>query len=594
MSPGEQNDLTQVLKFELKDNVMMLNTIVDIFSSIVDSDSLEMLFSKIAEHLCQHIGFDKSVFIVRKQEEFHVLTDYNFPEKTLFKRISADEKSLCFCVNDIGSSLLVKELIKDFRFNQDEVFDAKDKEIDVIARCFHLDNEVMGIFLFYNSTGDFFSLKNAHDRINYLMSVLAPHLELKIKNLKKSIEKDQVFQKRNTIYRLLAENMSNTIWTTDMDFNITYMSPSVIKLCGSVHCPRAKLSVEDNIINLKIFFQNLDAENIKTKIKELSVNSDSDKMQDWPLYELRLACPSGEPGWAECCFSPFYDENGKQGIMVVAHNITQKIKERKEKERQQQELIQADKMITLGILVSGVAHEINNPNHFIKLNSSILKEMYLDFLPILDEYQKARGDFLIAGCQYNEVRDKIVELFNDITIGVDRIEKIVSELKDYVRETDGDTFLVCDINDTLKSAIKLTRNLITKSTESFTVSYGEIPAIKINSQRVEQVLINLIKNACYALKNNKDVISISTYISDDGKHVICEVADAGCGMSEENLKLIFEPFYTTRRNSGGLGLGLSISNSIVKKNGGQLFFKSIKDKGTSAFLKFPVDEKGDL
>ena len=588
MNFDRKNDSTQLLEFELNDNIKMLNTLVDILGSIVECDSLENLFLGMTKFLCQHIGFEKSLFVVREQEKFHVLADYNFPENTVFKQILPDEKSLCFCVNDIGSSMLVNGFDEDLRFDENEIFDTNGEKVDVISRCFRIDDEVMGIFFFYNPTGDFFLLKNAHDKINYLMSVFAPHLELKIKSLEKIIEKD-------INYLLLAENMSDSVWTIDMDFNITYMSPSSARLCKfSKNCIVYSKWDNDNYGNLMDFFHGLDADEIKAKISGLKNN---DKVQNWPTYEIKPPCQINNNGgdcWVECRFSPFYDKDGREGMMVVVRNISEKVKAREEEEIRRQKLIQADKMITLGILVSGVAHEINNPNNFIKLNSPMLKEMYLGFLPILDEYKKARGDFLIAGCQYSEVRDNISELFSGIITGADRIDKIVSELKDYVRGTDEETIIVCDINDTLKSAIKLTNGLIMKSTESFTVSYGVIPPVKINPQRIEQVIINLIQNSCHALKSSKSAIYISTSLDKDGKHVVCEISDEGRGIKEEDLKLIFEPFYTTRRESGGLGLGLSVSDSIVKKNGGRLSFKSIVDKGTSAFLKLPVNEKGDL
>ena len=154
----------------------------------------------------------------------------------------------------------------------------------------------------------------------------------------------------------------------------------------------------------------------------------------------------------------------------------------------------------LGTLVSSVAHEINNPNNFIMLNAPLLKEAWQHVLPILDEYYEKNRDFMIGGMRYTEMRDRIPRLFSGISDGSKRIKQIVEDLRDFVRRDASDMNQSVDVNAVLRSAISLLSNMITKSTSHFSVKYGEkLPKLRGNSHRLEQVIINLIQNACQAL-----------------------------------------------------------------------------------------------
>lgn len=255
------------------------------------------------------------------------------------------------------------------------------------------------------------------------------------------------------------------------------------------------------------------------------------------------------------------------------------------------QLRQADKMASLGILVAGIAHEINNPNNFILLNIQLFLKIWKDITPILDEYYSNNGDFVIAGMLYSKAKDKIAQSLDSILQGSDRIKIITKSLTEYSGTDSGRLNEKVDINKVVETAILITENLIKKSTNNFAVKYGkDLPGIRGNIQQLEQVVINLINNACQSLKDTSARIAVSTYYNAERKKVRIKVEDEGIGIDEKNLKYIMDPFFTTKRNIGGTGLGLSVSYNIVKSHGGTLLLKSEPGTGTAARVSFPVNE----
>lgn len=255
------------------------------------------------------------------------------------------------------------------------------------------------------------------------------------------------------------------------------------------------------------------------------------------------------------------------------------------------QLKQADKMASLGILVSGIVHEINNPNNFILLNINLYSKVWKDIRPILEEYYKENGDFVIAGMLYSISKEKIAQSIDGIQKGSERIKNITKSLTEYARSDSGSLNESVDINKVVEMAVVITNNLINKSTDNFGVDYGSgIPLIKGNAQQLEQVVINLITNACQSLPDRSAGIKIHTYYKVDQQQVRIRVSDEGTGINETDLYHIMDPFFTTKRNSGGTGLGLSVSNSIVKSHGGSLLLRSRQGKGTSARVILPVIE----
>ncbi len=251
----------------------------------------------------------------------------------------------------------------------------------------------------------------------------------------------------------------------------------------------------------------------------------------------------------------------------------------------QVKLIQANKMASLGVLVSGVAHEINNPNNLIMFNGQMISGAWSDAMVILRKYFEENGDFYLGGLPFSEMENAFPALLSGIIDGSRRIKSIIDNLKDFARQDTAPKAPV-DLNAVILSAVSLIGNYIRKKTEDFHYYPGEsLPPVEGNAQQIEQVIINLITNSLQALTDRRRGIRISTRF--DNEYVIIELKDEGCGMTEDVLKRLGEPFFTTKLDSGGTGLGLSISYSIVREHGGILEFESAPGIGTTAVLKLP-------
>lgn len=270
---------------------------------------------------------------------------------------------------------------------------------------------------------------------------------------------------------------------------------------------------------------------------------------------------------------------------------TQVGKRTDELHQHQQQLIQADKMASLGILVSGVAHEINNPTGLLLLNLPLVNDAWRDSQGILEAHYQQFGDFELAGLKYSRLRDELPIVLDEMKGGATRIKRIVEDLKDFARHDAVDNDTLVDVNDVVATAIRLVDTSIRKSTHHFVVEYDKnLPLVKVNAQRIEQIIINLILNACQALTSLGQKVSVSTVYNKSQKKVVITVADEGSGIEKGDLTKLTDPFFTTKRDHGGTGLGLSVSAGIAKAYGGKLLFNSQKNVGTQVHLELPVSD----
>jgi len=260
--------------------------------------------------------------------------------------------------------------------------------------------------------------------------------------------------------------------------------------------------------------------------------------------------------------------------------------------RHQDKLIQADKMASLGILVSGVAHEINNPNGLILLNMPILKEVYQDSVEVLEDRYRESGDFPLGGLPYSRMRNEVPHMLDEMLEGSKRIKRIVEELKDFARQDDNSGSDLFDLNLVAQAAVRLVDSSLRKATVNFSAEYAaDIPQVRGNAQRIEQVVVNLLLNACQALPNTECKITLATFRVSNAKIVALTITDEGVGIASEHIPRLTDPFFTTKRETGGTGLGLSVSAGIVNEHGGTLKFNSTPGAGTTVILTLPATEE---
>jgi len=275
---------------------------------------------------------------------------------------------------------------------------------------------------------------------------------------------------------------------------------------------------------------------------------------------------------------------------ALQQEVAEKESALKELEIRQQQLIQADKLTSLGTLTSGVAHEINNPNGLILLNLPILKKAWQDAQNIFQDHYNQHGDFKLGWLNYSRMRVEIPQMLEDMQQGARRIKRIVDDLKDFARFDSSTQDESVDLNAVVEAAMRLVSNRLKKSTDHYEMQLAEpLPNFKGSGQRIEQVIVNLLLNACEALESKEQSIRLTTAICADADCLQLEVCDQGRGIATENLPKLTDPFFTTRRETGGTGLGLSISAGIVRDHGGRLEFDSTPGQGTSVKLILPTE-----
>lgn len=267
----------------------------------------------------------------------------------------------------------------------------------------------------------------------------------------------------------------------------------------------------------------------------------------------------------------------------------------------QKQLVQSEKMASIGQLAAGVAHEINNPTGFVTTNLHTMKEyigvynsifvlnknLYSGLkdiitdeyiIKIVDDIYKIEEDE-----DFEFIMKDSVDLLEESIDGVVRIKDIVTGLRNFARpkskiSTPG------NINDGIKDALRLTLNEI-KYTCTVEQDLGDIPEIPCRLDQITQVFVNLLVNASHAIKE-KGLIKISTW--EDGNYVNASVQDNGEGIPSENLEKLFDPFFTTKEVGKGTGLGLSISYGIIEEHGGSIEVKSTVGEGTCFLMKFKI------
>jgi signal transduction histidine kinase len=249
----------------------------------------------------------------------------------------------------------------------------------------------------------------------------------------------------------------------------------------------------------------------------------------------------------------------------------------------QQQLIIKEKMASLGNLVAGVAHEINNPIGAIHSSSDLVHRSIEKITTIINQF-KSRED-LNNNPQFEKSVQNINRNNRIILEASRRVAYIVKSLKTFAR-LDEASYKKVNIQEGLDSTLELLYHEY-KNKVKIVKEYGEIPEIYCYANELNQVFMNLISNAVEAI-SSEGVITIRTYC--DEENIIVEISDTGGGIPQENLTKIFDPGFTTKGVGVGTGLGLSISHNIIKKHNGRLQVKSEVGKGTTFTVNLPEKE----
>jgi PAS domain S-box-containing protein len=383
-------------------------------------------------------------------------------------------------------------------------------------------------------------------------------------------------------YRTILNSIQEGYYEVDLSGNLTFFNDS---LCGILNNTREAMIGMNN----RQYMTPEAARRVYDTFIRVYNTGEPAKAFDWEVIAR-----DGSRKTVEASVTLMRDARGAPvGFRGVVRDITERRRSEEQSKLHQQQLMQAGKMAALGVLVSGVAHEINNPNNFIMLNAPILREAWESSLPILDEYYRDNGDFLMGGMKFSELREQMPKLLAGVSQGAERIKQIVANLKHYVRGDTGGLDQLVDVNAVIRSAVSLVSNVIKNATDRFAVSYAtDLPPVRGSSQRLEQVVLNLIQNACQALPEKTCGLFIATRMEDGGKGVVITIHDEGTGIQATDLPRIGEPFFTTKVDSGGIGLGLSISSRIIEEHRGSLRFSSVPGAGTTVTVQLPAGGGG--
>jgi two-component system, NtrC family, sensor kinase len=264
-------------------------------------------------------------------------------------------------------------------------------------------------------------------------------------------------------------------------------------------------------------------------------------------------------------------------------------------EQAQNQLLQSDKMASIGQLAAGVAHEINNPVGFVSSNLNTLRQ-YVDALMQLVDAQagtvqaphdaslRAKLASVQKAVELDYLREDLPQLLDESAEGLARVKKIVEDLKDFSRVDQAD-WQQADLNAGLESTLNVVRNEVKYKAEVLK-QLSPLPRVTCLAGQLNQVFMNLLVNAAHAISGH-GTITLSTGHQDGWVWV--QVDDTGCGMSDEVRRRIFEPFFTTKDVGKGTGLGLSLSYGIVQRHGGALLVRSTPGSGSQFRLWVPVD-----
>lgn len=312
----------------------------------------------------------------------------------------------------------------------------------------------------------------------------------------------------------------------------------------------------------------------------------------------------------EIAISEVVTKNGKEFTGIVRDIGARKqaqealIKEKEEQarlsaklEQMESQLVQSEKMASIGQLAAGVAHEINNPVGYINSNISSMRTYFDDFLKIVSAYERAEHSIKDSALveqisktkldvDFDYLVEDIHELIKESLEGVSRVKKIVQDLKDF-SHVDEQEWQMCDVHDGITSTLNIVNNEIKYKADVIT-EFGDISPIECIPSRINQVILNLLVNAAHAIES-KGTITIKSGKADED-NIWIDISDTGKGIAPQDINRIFDPFFTTKPVGSGTGLGLSLSYGIIEGHHGEISVSSEPEKGTTFRIVLPVHQ----
>ncbi|MEW5757358.1 MAG: ATP-binding protein [Pseudomonadota bacterium] len=429
------------------------------------------------------------------------------------------------------------------------------------------------------------------------MGVLAREFKHMVEELK---IREYDLRVSNERFQQIVEHLNEVFWVAGPDYRLSYVSPAYEFVCGA-KCQTAYES--GNIL--------LSAIHPEDVVRVSNYLEDVSRLPSEGL-ELDYRIIIGETTrWLRNRIFPVHKNGRLVNIVGVAENITER-KEAEEAlhksyaelidanaklEETQNQLLQSEKMASIGQLAAGVAHEINNPIGYVNSNIGSLKKYVAELLTLIKEYEELErrlppNDALLAkltslklNMDLDYVKDDLRDLLRESEEGLARVKKIVQDLKEF-SHIGADEWAATDIHKGLDSTLNIVHNEIKYKAEVIK-DYGVVPQIECIPSQLNQVFMNLLVNAAQAIQE-RGSITIRTGVLQDMAYIA--VRDTGSGIEEKHLPKLFDPFFTTQPVGKGTGLGLSLSYSIVNKHGGHIDVESTLGEGTTFTVWLPLKQ----
>jgi two-component system, NtrC family, sensor kinase len=399
-------------------------------------------------------------------------------------------------------------------------------------------------------------------------------------------------------YRVLADYASDLVVRVDGSGRLLYVSPSVKEMLGweiddVTSNPVRDIIHPDDISMLAQTMKQLDLVGGASTATYRTRHKDGHYI--WIEARAR-AVPGSEVDSASEVVFACRDVTGRKQAEQALEQRNIELEASNEKlAGAQTQLLQSEKMASVGQLAAGVAHEINNPIGYVRSNLTSLTQYWQSINSVLEAYEKLGAALPIAPYEWNAVqalkqtveldylRQDIVNLLAESVEGVTRVEKIVRDLRDF-SHVDQAEWMQADIHECIESTLNVVAHEL-KYKGEVVKQYGNLPLIQCLPFQLKQVFMNLLVNAAHAIER-RGTITIHTERERD--NVLISFADTGKGIEPAYLKRIFEPFFTTKTIGVGTGLGLSVSYGIIQKHGGTIEVASEVGKGTTFTIRLPI------
>jgi PAS domain S-box-containing protein len=408
----------------------------------------------------------------------------------------------------------------------------------------------------------------------------------------------------------LINNTDDYIWAVDREYNVSVANESVKKFVRKVLGKEVEIGMTFSLM--------VPPEDVEVWNKYINDALSGERV----VFETKFTLPNGRPCYEEVTINPIKDFQGEIfGAAIFVRDVTrrkmieeelQHLNQELEKklieiQRTQAQLVQSEKMNSLGQMVSGIAHELNTPIGYVQNNIDLIKRRFekvtalyalsLEAIACMNQneiedalrkFQEISESEISTSNSLHEIAKRTQKLFDGCTIGLEQMSKLVKSMRNFSRLDEAE-MKAANLVEGLNSILLILNHTLREKRIRVETNFQELPIIDCYPAQLNQAFMNILQNAIYAVEEVKEPKIFISAKSKDG-FIIVDIQDNGIGIPKEIHTKIFDPFFTTKPVGKGVGLGLSIAYSIIEKHGGTISFQTEVGKGTIFTIKIPAQE----